>query len=125
MLDISHYWGEDLGIGPTGDLGLAAGSPQVQQRILRRLLTNPGDYIWEIGYGAGLSAFVGGTATGSEVGAIIRSQLLKESSVASSPEPLVFIADQNDQAPGRFMVTVEYVDATDLTTSVMAVPVSR
>ena len=46
MLDISHYWGEDLGIGPTGDLGLAAGSPQVQQRILRRLLTNPGDYIW-------------------------------------------------------------------------------
>jgi len=125
MTDLSCNWGEDLGIGPTGDLGLAAGPTQVQQRVLRRLLTNPGYYIWQTEYGAGLSTFVGHTVSRSGLQAIVRSQLLKESAVAPSPEPLIQIAQPEQQQFGRLDVTIEYVNAADSTTSVMSVPISE
>ena len=57
MSDISHQWGSDLSIGPTGDFALVSGAILGQQRVLRRLLTNPGDYIWHPDYGAGLAEF--------------------------------------------------------------------
>jgi len=46
MSDISHLWGNDLTIGPTGDLAVASNDGLTQQRVLRRLLTSVGDYIW-------------------------------------------------------------------------------
>lgn len=55
MPDLSHQWGSDLLIGPTGDLATASGTELGQQRVLRRLLTNASDYIWHLGYGAGLA----------------------------------------------------------------------
>ena len=45
MYDIFHEWGSDLVVGSGGDLALASGSAVVSQRVCRRLLTNPGDYI--------------------------------------------------------------------------------
>ena len=59
MQDAALIWGGDLGAGNTGDIALASGTILGQQRILRRLLTNPGDYIWHTEYGAGLAQFVG------------------------------------------------------------------
>ena len=47
MPDLSHEFGADLLAGPTGDLAVAAGAGLGRQRVLRRLLTNPGDYIWQ------------------------------------------------------------------------------
>ncbi len=55
MYDLSHQWGDDLTVGPTGDMALVTGSVFGQQRVLRRLMTNPGDYIWQLDYGAGLA----------------------------------------------------------------------
>ena len=59
MPDLAHEFGADLQAGPTGDLALADGAALGRQRVLRRLLTNPGDYIWHPTYGAGLARFVG------------------------------------------------------------------
>ena len=59
MPDISHQFSADLSLSPTGDLATITAPQLTQQRVLRRLLTNPGDYIWHPSYGAGLAAFVG------------------------------------------------------------------
>ena len=56
MPDINHLWGNDLAFSATGDLATADVPTLTQQRVLRRLLTNPGDYIWELDYGAGLAS---------------------------------------------------------------------
>jgi phage baseplate assembly protein W len=58
-MDCYHYFGNDLSVASNGDILLTDGITLSQQRILRRLLTNPGDYIWELTYGAGLPQFVG------------------------------------------------------------------
>src|ERR1700683_2907421 len=59
MADIAHQWGSDLEFGPNGDLAVVAGSDLGQQRVLRRLLTNLLDYIWQPAYGAGLAGLIG------------------------------------------------------------------
>ena len=59
MWDATLVWGGDLTINATGDLQLSTGTQLGQQRVLRRLLTNAADYIWQPDYGAGLGQFVG------------------------------------------------------------------
>ena len=73
MSDLNHFYGGDLSLSATGDILKVDGSTQGQQRVLRRLLTNPalmdssgkvtvvGDYIWHPTYGAGLPRMVGDT----------------------------------------------------------------
>ena len=82
MADASHQWGSDLAIGATGDISTADGALLGQQRVLRRLLTNPGDYIWQLDYGAGLARFIGQPANALQIRAVIRSQIFKETAVA-------------------------------------------
>src|ERR1700739_2948205 len=96
MADLSHLWGSDLQVSPTGDLALATGTALTQQRILRRLLTNPGDYIWQLDYGAGLPRFVGTPGAAAGIQAVIRGQICLEPSVAQAPEPVIDV--QSDQA---------------------------
>jgi hypothetical protein len=87
--DLQHQFGSDLAVGPTGDLAMANGPVLGQQRVMRRLLTNPGDYIWQVGYGAGLARFVGQPADVLHIRAVIRSQIFKERTVARTPEPVI------------------------------------
>lgn len=108
MPDLSHEFGADLVAGPTGDLALAQGSPLGRQRVLRRLLTNPGDYIWQPDYGAGLGRFVGTPAAPERIRAVVRSQIFRERAVARSPEPVVEV--RADEA-GRVFVSIRYADA--------------
>ena len=89
MQDLSHEFGADLAAGPTGDLALADGVALGRQRVLRRLLTNPGDYIWQPEYGAGLGRFVGEPASPQRIRAVVLSQVFREAAVARSPEPVV------------------------------------
>jgi hypothetical protein len=91
MPDLSHEFGADLEAGPTGDLAVAQGAAQGRQRVLRRLLTNPGDYIWQPEYGAG-----------------VRSQIFREPAVARSPEPVVEVQADGQ---GRVFVAIRYADA--------------
>ena len=108
MPDLSHEFGADLLAGPTGDLAVAQGSVQGRQRVLRRLLTNPGDYIWQPEYGAGLGRFVGSPAAPERIRAVVRSQIFREPAVARSPEPVVEVR-ADDQ--GRVFVAIRYADA--------------
>ncbi len=121
MQDVSLLWGQDFTASATGDLGLAAGTALGQQRVLRRLLTNPGDYIWQPDYGAGLGQFVGQTANVSMIQAVIRSQILLESTVAQTPEPVIAVASSNN---GSVYVDLRYVDADTGSTQILSFSVT-
>lgn len=124
MSDISQVWGADLTVGPTGDLALVTSAALGQQRVLRRLLTNPGDYIWDLDYGAGLSRFVGQPANTLQIGAVIRSQIFKEAAVAHTPEPVIDVQVAPGGGAGIVYVHVRYVDAPSGQTQVLSFSVS-
>lgn len=112
MPDLSHQWGSDLSVGPTGDLAVATGPALGQQRVLRRLLTNPGEYIWQLDYGAGLARFIGQPANPLQIQALIRSQIFKESAVARTPEPVIDVSVSPAGAAGTLYVYIRYQDAS-------------
>ena len=109
MPDLSHQWGSDLSLSATGDLAIASGPELTRQRVIKRLLTNQGDYIWQLDYGAGLAGFVGQPVNAPRISALIRSQIFKESGVARTPEPVITIAGN---VPGTVAAEIRYVDAT-------------
>ena len=92
----------------TGDLA-AVGRPELgTERVLRRLLTNPGAYLWHPGYGAGLARYVGQPIDPAGIEALIRSQMMLELSVARDPEPLITV---RPDVGGSLFVQVRYADA--------------
>lgn len=121
-MDISQDWGADLTIGPTGDLAVIAAPGLTQQRVLRRLLTNTADYIWQTTYGAGLPQFVGQPVNALQLQAVIRSQIFQEPAVAPSPEPTVDITGDNG---GNVSVQLRYTDATTSQTQVLSFAVGN
>ena len=67
--DFMLEWGQDLVLNASGTLATVSGWPQVRERIIRRLLTNPAqtlpdgsltaaDYIFDTSYGVGGGALV-------------------------------------------------------------------
>ncbi len=109
MTDISHIMGSDLTIAPIGDILGASQADAVSQRVLRRLLTNAGDYIWSLTYGAGLPQFVGETVNVTQLQAVIRNQLQLEVSVARVPLPSATVTSSAD---GTVLATITYTDAS-------------
>lgn len=107
MFDIFHNWGDDLAVGNSGDLALSSGSDTINQRILRRLLTNPGDYIWNLDYGGGLGQFVGQPVDSREIEGVIRTQLLREAAISVSPPPGI-VTTVTDAAGGNVAVAITY-----------------
>ena len=98
MADLSHCWGGDLAVSANGDLLTVDGLGLGQQRILRRLATNPGpagDYLWNPAYGAGLPGQVGGTLNLPQIKALIRGQVLLEQGIAQTPLPTVNVTPSN------------------------------
>jgi len=108
--DLNHFWGSDLVPGVTGDLGTVSGTVRGQQRVLRRLLTNPGDYIFQPNYGAGLPRFIGQPLDIGKVTAVIRSQLMLEPAVAKTPTPKITVQQLATDLTG-LTVTIAYNDA--------------
>jgi hypothetical protein len=109
MFDLFHEWGSDLAVGSGGDLALAAGSDVVTQRVCRRLLTNSGDYLWNLSYGGGLAQFVGLPAKSPDIEAVILNQLLLEAAVPASPAPQV-TTTVVDVANGYVVANITYAD---------------
>jgi hypothetical protein len=107
LRDIWHDWGSDLAIGPGGDLAIAEEPDRTRLRILRRLLTNAGNYIWQPGYGAGLGLFVGKPVVAEEIGSVIRTQMFNEPTVSRSPEPEIRLTVA-DELGGTVAVQVKY-----------------
>lgn len=106
MADLFQYWDQDLVAGPAGDLLPVDGTMLGQQRVLRRLLTSPGSYIWHPEYGAGLPAYIGDTADAPSIEALIRAQLLLEAAVLQDPAPVISVAP----IPSGVFVRIQYVD---------------
>jgi phage baseplate assembly protein W len=111
MYDLFHEWGADLAVGSGGDIALASGSDMISQRVCRRLLTNPGDNLWNLDYGGGLARFIGQPARSTEIEAVITSQLLLEAAVPTSPPPQV-TTTVADVANGYVIANISYVDPT-------------
>lgn len=108
MADIALVFGADLAPGATGDLATVRGTEWGRQRVLRRLLTNPGDYIWQPTYGAGLGRFVGQPVSAAQIRAVVRGQIFKEAAVSRSPEPVIDVAVD---PTGVASVSISYADA--------------
>ncbi len=124
MTDAAHQWGSDLSIGAGGDIATVAGAVLGQQRVLRRLLTNPGDYIWQLDYGAGLARFIGQPANPSQIRAVIRSQIFKEAAVARQPEPVIEVQVAPGGSAGAVYVDIRYVDSESSQTQIISFSVS-
>lgn len=118
-MDIDHFYSGDINLSATGDLNAVDGSNMSQQRVLRRLLTNPAymdingnltaaDYIFHPDYGAGLARFIGSTASLAEIKALILEQIALEAAVASSPAPVVNLAWRD---PTTLACVIQYYDA--------------
>lgn len=107
MQDIYHFTGGDLDSSSTGDLRTATGSEYTKQRILRRLLTNQGEYLFHPDYGAGLGRKVGETVKSGEWKALISGQMLLEDTVARIPPPAVKLA----LIEGGVSVSIAYTEA--------------
>jgi phage baseplate assembly protein W len=110
MVDLCLDWGGDLALGPTGDLQVTAGTTLATQRVLRRLLTNGGDYLWHPDYGAGLRRFVGSPLDQSLITAIVRTEIGKEAAVALSPPATISVTPISGRT-NSFYLAVSYVGA--------------
>lgn len=113
MYDLFHEWGGDLVVGSGGDLAVSTGSDTINQRVYRRLLTNAGDYIWNLEYGGGLAQFVGQPSDEADIGAIIQTQLALESAVPTTPAPQVSVGVV-DPANGYIVASISYADPYSL-----------
>lgn len=109
--DLDHWWGSDLSSTSTGDLLAVTGTKRGQQRVLRRLMTNPGEYIWEPTYGAGLPQYIGQPGVIGEIVSTIQSALALEDVVAKSPPPVVQVT-QLESDFTAFNVSISYTDAS-------------
>ena len=108
MPDIQHLFGNDFTVGPTGDIATSSGPQLGLERVLRRLLTNPGEYIFQLAYGAGLPAALGQVANAPRIQAVIRAQMLQEAAVARAPAPVISVTSDG---VGNTYAYVRYADA--------------
>lgn len=112
-MDIQQFFGNDISLDSTGNLVTSSGSEQAKEAIIRRLLTNPGEYIWHADYGAGIGRFVGenlSPANYDKIRSAVVSQILKEPTVAKNPAPKIsFTALPNN----ILQADVLYYDALD------------
>ena len=100
--------GEDLQLAGTGDLAVVTADQETRQRVLHRLLTGAGTYIWQLAYGAGLPGLIGTVASQQQIAAIIRAQMAYEPAVSATPEPQVVLSN----GPlGVVLAEITYTDA--------------
>ena len=121
MNDIDHFIGGDIALSATADVNVATALTASQQRVLRRLLTNPGDYIWHPEYGAGLPAEVGKLADERRIKGLIQSHIFLEPVVLKNPPPVVIVTP----IMGGVAVRIQYADAQTGQTATLAFNVNR
>jgi hypothetical protein len=130
--DIDHFWGSDTAASATADLGTVEGTSRGQQRVLRRLLTNPravlpdgtvlpADYPFHPEYGAGLPRYVGLAVDPAQIVALIRGQILLEDSVARIPAPVISVSP----FIGGLSVAIRYTDAATSTPATLSFNVNQ
>lgn len=105
--DVDHWYGDDVQLSSKNDLNPVISSDKTTQRIIRRLMTNPGAYVWHLDYGAGILEHVGDTmANLGIIEGLCVAQVQLEHGVASQPPPAVAFEMNGDM----LTVKVEYTD---------------
>lgn len=94
--DLHLEWAGDLVVSSTGDLLACQDFNLLTQRIIRRLITNPKDIIFEPAYGVGVGRYID-EGLNQDLYAQIRrriiEQVYKEDIVARNPEPEITFQD--------------------------------
>lgn len=121
MPDIYHSFGEDLVVSASGDLLTADSINLSNQRILRRLLTNPTDYIWQPKYGAGLPQKIGDPFDVSTINAIVTGQMYLEKTVLRDPPPTINVSSFQN---GMF-IDLTYTETDSEEETVLSFPVTN
>lgn len=121
LTEVAHWWGADLLLSPSGDLAVVGQGQQSQidksnQRCLRRLMTNPGEYLFEPGYGAGVPGQIGELLDEPKVKALITGQMQMEGSVQQTPPPEVAVSAITDGVS----VSVAYTVAPEAIPAVLS-----
>ncbi len=106
MPDLSLPWSGDLSLSPTGGVELISGSQLTRERLVRRLLTNPGDLLEDLTYGAGLARFIGRPVDAPAMQALIAEQAEQEATVSS----VTSVTVTSDRI-GSVTATVAYQEA--------------
>jgi hypothetical protein len=120
MADAWHIFGNDLVISANGDILVTSNSTdETTQRVLRRLFTNQGGYIWHLAYGAGLPARVGTPSSAAAISAIATQQMLLEAGVAQIPPPTISVTST---ALGYTFTSIAYTDAVTKLTVPLTLP---
>jgi len=99
-------WASDLVIDSTGDISVAVGTIEIQQRVVRRFLTNsaqtdtysgaplPPDYLFDGSYGGNARRYVDSLVNEETAGSIqynLLNQIAQEAEVARTPSPVVTV----------------------------------
>lgn len=121
MYDLYHYVGTDLSVSPSGDILPVTGTERRKQKILRRLITNPGELVFHPEYGAGLGKKVGENINVQEWKTLILGQMKLEDCVARKPEPVVTISIIENGVDVR----VKYTDAVNGTAEFLNFDITR
>jgi hypothetical protein len=108
MNAVTCDWGGDLSVGPTGDIGAAPAVVEIQQRLIRRLLTNQGAYVWHIDYGAGLGSFVGQPLSADLIQSTVLNQIQNEQLIGMSPSPTIQIDQGSIESLSTASITIQY-----------------
>jgi hypothetical protein len=108
MIALVCEWGGDLSVGPTGDIGVAPVQTEVQQRIIRRLLTNTGDYLWHVNYGGGFGSYIGKPYSSALIEGTVLAQLQYEVLVATNPSPTFQISQSTTASFSNTALTIQY-----------------
>ena len=115
MADLNSPWGQDLQISASGDLATVDGDQRAQQRIIRRLFTNLGAYIWHTDYGASIPARIGSNLDVALFQAVVYSQIMLEDSIQQSPPPTVKVTQIAPDAVGCVIVYYAIADGLQKT----------
>ncbi len=106
MSDLALDWGQDLLIDESGDFAVATGTTELQQRLVRRFLTNAsdveanvvnavGDYIFDTSYGGNARRYVDsliGPGTLAEVKNRLLDQINQETGVSQTNPPQIAVS---------------------------------
>src|SRR6516165_5634247 len=119
-MEVWHAFGGDLVASANGDLLTADSVDASGQRVLRRLLTNQKDYIWQPDYGAGLPAKIGDPFDVATIDSIVTGQMYLEESVVRDPPPDIGVAS----FPNGMFVDIKYTEADSGQPVVLNLPVT-
>lgn len=108
MSAISHTIGGDIDLTSGGAVALVSEADETRQKILRRLCTNPGAYLWGLDYGAGLPALVGMTETTETISSVVQAQMALESGIDQMQPVTVTVTPLTG---GKYTCSIQYTDS--------------